>query len=93
MTNEEVLKIGKLCNLTLSDEEVSKLASMLTSTLVYINVLNELDTSKTPETFQVTGTKNVFQTGKSTTMSLEDIFKNVKTQKRGLFIAKAVFNR
>lgn len=90
---DETKKIAKLCNLTLSDEEVEKLSKMLSSTLDYINVLDELDVTNTPETFQVTGTKNVFQKGNSATMSLEDTFKNRKIQKRGLFVTKAVFNR
>ena len=61
ISKEQVLHIANLCNLTLSEKEIDKLSEMLTDTVDYIKILEELDTSNTLETYQVTGKTNVFQ--------------------------------
>lgn len=90
---EEVKKIAKLCKLTLTEKEMEKLSKMLSETLDYINVLDELDVTNTSETFQVTGLTNVFQDGFSNTLSKEDALANAKEVIKGLFATEAVFDR
>lgn len=90
---EETKKVAKLCNLTLSDEETKKMAEMLSSTLDYIKVLDELDVTTTSETFQVTGTKNVFQKAPSQTLTKEQALQNGSKIIKNLFATKAVFDR
>ena len=91
----EVEKLAKLSNLTLTPAEVGKFAELFTDTLKYMDVLNELDTSNTPETYQVTGLTNVFQKDgeKNATLSQEQALSNANEAKDGLFVTKAVFDR
>ena len=93
LTKEQVLHIAKLCNLTLTESEVEKLAKMLSDTLDYIGVLDELDTSGVNETFQVTGLTNVFQqkNDEVTTLSQEEALKNAKEVIKDMFATKGVF--
>lgn len=93
ITTEEVKKIAKLCKLTLTEEEINKLSRLLSETLDYINVLDELDVTNTPETFQVTGLTNVFQDGSSNTLSNEDALANSKEVVKEMFATEAVFDR
>ena len=74
------------------DEE--KFSQLLSQTLDYIKILDELDTSEVSETFQVTGLTNVYQDGsQKVTLSREDALKNVKETARNLVVTKGVFDR
>ncbi len=92
---EEVKKLAQLSNLTLTDSEVKKFAELFTETLKYMDTLNELDTSNTKETYQITGLTNVFQKKDedNTTLSQEAALKNAKEVKDNLFVTKAVLER
>lgn len=59
LTNDEVRHIAKLARLHLTDQEVEKFASQLTSILDYVNILSEVDTDGIAETSQVTGLTNI----------------------------------
>lgn len=95
ITKEQVKKIVQLCNLNLSDEEINKFADVLTDTLDYINVIEELDTANTSETYQVTGLENVFmrEGENKRTLSKKDALSNAKEVVRDLFTTEAVFDR
>lgn len=95
ITEKQVKKIAQLCNLVIDAADLEKFAKMFTDTLDYINVLEELDTSSTKETYQVTGLTNVFmKDGENVaTLSKEDALKNASEVVRGLFATKAVFDR
>lgn len=95
ITTKQVKRIAQLCNLSIDDNELEKFAKMFTETLDYINVLEELDTTSTNETYQVTGLTNVFmQDGENTaTLSKDDALKNASKVIDGLFATKAVFDR
>ncbi len=94
ITQSDVEKIAKLVKLDVSGD-VDKLSEMFSATLEYINILNELDTSKVEETYQVTGLTNVFQNDKtkSNTITQNEALQNTKTDKSGLFETKGVFDR
>lgn len=55
----DVKHVAKLANLPISDDEEKKFATQFAETLKTIDVINELDTSHTEPTSQVTGLKNV----------------------------------
>lgn len=94
ISKEQVKKISDLVKVPLTETEVEKLATMFSETLKTIEVLKELDTSSTEETYQVTGLTNVFQTDKNTaTLSQEEAIKNAKEKINGLIATKAVFDR
>jgi len=60
----DVRHIARLANLTLTDAESRKFTSQFSDTLSTIDVINELDTSDTPITYQVTGLTNCFREDK-----------------------------
>lgn len=95
ITKEQVVKIAALCKLQLSEAEVEKFSRLFSETLQVIDVLNELDTSKVPETYQVNGLTNVFQKDDENvaTLTKEEVLKNAKRVEKGLFATEAVFDR
>lgn len=58
LTREQVLKLAKLSQLTLSDEEVTKYQKELSSILEYVERLNEVDVTGLKPTYQVSGIVN-----------------------------------
>lgn len=94
ITVEQVKRLAKMLKIDVTGVE-DKLAEMFSDTLEKIEILKELDTSKTEETYQVTGLVNVFQQGSENyaTLSKADALSNAQEQINGLFATKAVFNR
>ena len=94
ITKEQVEKVALLSKLELDGEE-EKFAEMFTDTLEKIEVLNELNTDKVIETFQVTGLTNVFQKDIEIKASLttKEALSNGKEISNGLFVTKGVFDR
>ena len=94
ITKETVEHIAELANLTVSGEE-EKFAKLLSDTIDYIKVLEELDTSNVQETFQVTGTTNVYQIDNENiaTLTREGALSNAKKVVDNLVENEPVFNR
>ena len=61
LSHDDVRHIAKLARLNLSDEEVAKFSTDLTSILQYIEKLQEVDTEGVEPTEQVTGMTNSFR--------------------------------
>lgn len=61
LSQDEVRHIARLARLHLSEKEVEKYSRELTSILQSIEMLKEVDTSRTEATAQVTGLTNVFR--------------------------------
>lgn len=95
ITKDELKHIAKLSNLPLKEGEDAKFSKLLSDTISYVNVLNELDTSKVEETYQVTGLVNVYQKGDEnvTTLTQEQALKNAQTVENGLIGTKGVFEK
>lgn len=64
LSHDDVSKVAKLANLTLSKAAINKFTTQLISVLEYVAQIQELDTTKVKETHQVTDTKNVFREDK-----------------------------
>lgn len=94
-TKEQVKKVAKLVKLNLSDLELERLSVMFTDTLEKIRVLDELDTTNVPETYQVNGLENVFSdpVENKATLSKEAALKNAKQVIKGLIATDGVFDR
>ncbi len=58
LTVDQVRHIAKLARLNISDDEVEKFATELTSILQYIDMLQEVDTKNVEASTQVTGLTN-----------------------------------
>jgi aspartyl/glutamyl-tRNA(Asn/Gln) amidotransferase C subunit len=95
ITKETTQHIADLCNLKLSPNEIEKLEKMLSDTIGYIKILDELDTSAVSETYQVTGLSNVYQEADTDlqTLTQKEVLKNAPQVRDGKFVTKAVFER
>lgn len=95
LDKKQVLHIATLCRLELNESQIKQLSQMLGETIDYIEVLNELDTSKVSETYQVTGLTNVFQeeNDESTTLDQKEALANANNEIDNLFGTKAVLDR
>lgn len=90
---EQVKKIAGMCKIDIAGDE-ERFSKLLSDTLDYIKILDELDTSKVGETFQVTGLTNVFQDGsQKATLPREEALKNAKEIVNSLIATKGVFDR
>lgn len=89
----DVVKVAKLANLPISDEEVAKLEDQLGETLGFVDKLNEIDTSKVEPTQSVAGLENVTRDdGIEPSLSQEEALKNAKDKTNGFFTVKAIFD-
>ena len=61
LTKQDILHVAKLAKLPLTDSEVDKFTSQLSSIINYMDELNEVDTSDVEPTSQTTGLENVFR--------------------------------
>jgi aspartyl-tRNA(Asn)/glutamyl-tRNA(Gln) amidotransferase subunit C len=61
LTKDQVRHIAKLARLDIAEGDLEKFAKELTSILGYIDMLNEVDTSKVMHTAQVTGLSNALR--------------------------------
>ena len=59
LSREQILKIAKLAKLDLTDSEVELYMKNLTDILAYVDQLQEIDTTNTAITSQVTGLEHV----------------------------------
>jgi aspartyl-tRNA(Asn)/glutamyl-tRNA(Gln) amidotransferase subunit C len=93
-TEKDIEKLSELVKLPVSDEEKTKLSGMLSQTTEYMDMLNELDTSKVEPTYQVTGLVNVFQMEDLyQTLTPEEVLQNAKKTKEGMIGTSAVLER
>ncbi|OGE26745.1 hypothetical protein A3C26_02600 [Candidatus Daviesbacteria bacterium RIFCSPHIGHO2_02_FULL_39_12] len=92
LTKNQVKHVAKLANLTLSEEEISKLGQQLSETLKFIEQLEKVDTSKVEMTSQVTGLSNIVRTDDTIpSLTQDQALQNAHSQKDGFFKVKAVF--
>lgn len=92
LTKDQVVKVGKLANLNLKDDELETLSQQLSETLEFVEQLNQIDTSNIDATYQVTGLNNITrpdETAPSLTQS--EALQNAKVRESGYFKVKAVF--
>lgn len=61
ISREELIKLAKLSNLELSEEETSKYQEEVSSILEMIDKLKEIDTEGVEPTYQVSGNTNIMR--------------------------------
>jgi aspartyl-tRNA(Asn)/glutamyl-tRNA(Gln) amidotransferase subunit C len=61
ISKEEIIKLAKLSNLELSEEEISKYQTEVSSILAMITKLKGIDTTGVEPTYQVSGNQNVMR--------------------------------
>ena len=94
LTNKEVEHIAHLARLGLSEKEVEKYATQLSSILEYVNQLKEVDTQGVVGTAQVTGLENITRQDEVEPVGPETIKKLIHSapdQEDNLIKTKSVF--
>lgn len=94
LSREEILHLARLANLKLTDEEVRKFQTQLSSILEYVSQLNKVETKNIEPVSQVTGLKDVNRRDEisdSRSLSQEEALKNAPNKKDGLIKVKAIF--
>jgi aspartyl-tRNA(Asn)/glutamyl-tRNA(Gln) amidotransferase subunit C len=86
LSEEQVKKIATLAAMQLSADEIAKFRGWLSQAINYVAVLEELDTSQTIETSQVTGLINVWQADVARpSLTQAQALKNAPRTMRGYF--------
>ena len=81
-----IAHLAKLASLSLSKSESELIEKQLSDTLKAISDLDEIDTSKTDITSQVTGLENILAEDKiSKSLTQKEAIKNSKSTHQGLF--------
>jgi aspartyl/glutamyl-tRNA(Asn/Gln) amidotransferase C subunit len=93
-TIEDIEKLSELVKLPVTEIEKESLSGMLSQTTLYMDMLNELDTSSVDATYQVTGLQNVYQDETlNKTLTQEEVLQNAKIKKDGMIGTSAVLER
>lgn len=93
LSSDQVKKVAKLANLSLSDNEIEKYSGQLSKILDYVDKLNEVDTENVEPTFNVTGLSNVMADDESKpSLTQDQALANASEKKDGMFVTKGVFN-
>ena len=79
LTRDEVLKLAKLANLKLTEQEISHFQTEISAILDYVEQLQSVDTQGLEPTYQVTGLKNVTRSDEAIkyTADPEELLRNV----------------
>ena len=93
ISDETIEYVGILAKLELSDEEKEKAKEDMGKMLVYIDKLNELDTSNVEPMSHVFPVNNVFREDVVTNGDdRENILKNAPEEKNGAFVVPKTFD-
>lgn len=96
ITTDEVAKIAKLANLTLSSDEVDLFADQFTAMIDVINQLNELDTSKFPPTSSVSHLTNITradEVDESRVLTQQQALSGAKRKHNGFFVVDQILTK
>ena len=91
----DIRKLADLSQLKIDKKEEGYFKKQFEETLKIINEFDELDTSKTRQTYIVTGTQNVMRDDEIDTtkiLSQEEALSNAKRTLNGFFVVDAILN-
>ncbi len=92
LSKDDVLRLARLARLQLSDEEVDKFQTEISSILGYVEQLQKLDLRDLEPTSQVTGLTNVMRSDTAIDygVSTKDLLKNAPATKDGHIKVKRI---
>jgi len=92
LSRDDVLKLARLSRLKLTEEEIEKYRTELSSILEYVQMLNSVDVSDLEPTYQVTGLKNVMRADEVRPYQAksDELLKNAPAIEKGQFKVKRV---
>ena len=89
---DQVKKVAKLANLSLTPGEEEKFSGQLSKILGYIEELETVDTSSVEPTFNVIDKTNVLREDSAEVgLTQEEALANASVKKDGFFVSKGVF--
>lgn len=94
ISEQLVKKVAKLAQLPILENSVHLFTQQLSAVVGYVSKIQSLDTSKIPETSQVTGLENIFRedrVDKKRMLSQKQALSNAKRTHNGYFVVKAIF--
>jgi aspartyl-tRNA(Asn)/glutamyl-tRNA(Gln) amidotransferase subunit C len=96
LTEKDVKYVAKLAQIKLSKEEVEKYKKQLSNVILYVEELNEVDTSGVKPTSQTTGLKNmvrkdVIKIGEC--LNQEEALSGTETVDNGYFVVPVIFKK
>ena len=94
ISKQEVERIAQLARLGLTDKEISQATQNLSGVLEHFSKIQEIDTSDTPTSDDVTGLTNITRADKTTKEALcstSVLLDNAPESHKGQIKAKAVF--
>lgn len=87
----DILKVSKLANLTIKEDEKNELENQLGTIIEYIEKLKELKTENVEETSQVTNLENIEREDKkSSSLSQDQALSNAVKKHDGFFEVEAI---
>ena len=93
LTRQDVQHVAKLAKLNLTDSEIEKFTSQLSSVIDHFSELSEVDTKDTEPTSQTTGLENVYREDKvalDESLSQDDAISGSDKIHNGYFKVKAI---
>ncbi|MFA5933093.1 MAG: Asp-tRNA(Asn)/Glu-tRNA(Gln) amidotransferase subunit GatC [Microgenomates group bacterium] len=92
LSKDQVKKVAKLANLSLTQDEEDKYAEQLSAILDYIDQLNSAKIQNAEPTFNVTDLSNVLAEDEvKPSLTQDEALKNAPLSKNGFFETKGVF--
>lgn len=95
ISREEVEKLAKLANLTLSDDEISKFPAQISEILALVSRLSEVDTKSVGPTSQVTKQPDVFRDDSidpRRSLTQQQALSQAKNTYKGFFVVPKIFD-
>jgi aspartyl/glutamyl-tRNA(Asn/Gln) amidotransferase C subunit len=96
VTTDDVAKIGKLANLSLTPDETALFADQFSHTIDVIDQLNEIDTAKLTLIGSVTHLENVTradEVDESRTLTQEQALSGAKRTHKGFFVVDQILTK
>ncbi|HSX27643.1 MAG TPA: Asp-tRNA(Asn)/Glu-tRNA(Gln) amidotransferase subunit GatC [Patescibacteria group bacterium] len=85
LTRDDVLKLARLARLHLTEKEIEQFTKEISSILVYVEQLQQVNLDNLEPTYQVTGLKNVMRRDEEINYGVtpEELLKNVPATENG----------
>lgn len=93
LSTDDIKHIASLANLKLTDDQIVRLATQLSTVIDYVSKIQSLKTINIPGTSQVTGLENVFRddvVDEKRMLTQEEALSNAKATYNGYFVVSAV---
>lgn len=96
LTNDDVLRLARLANLTLTDQEIDSLKTQLSDVIVYFEELKEVPTDSVMPTSQTTGLEDVLRDDNvdpTRTLSIDEALSGTDKIHNGYFVVDQVIDK